>query len=64
MLPCARIFITSWKEPDIDNMFSDIFSPTIEIKARDSAKDIDVYVRGKIKAGIKQGSQDQRSVSS
>lgn len=29
-------------------MFSEIRSPTIGIEARDSAKDIDVYVCGKI----------------
>lgn len=42
------MFITSRKEPDANDMFSEVRSPIIEIEARDSAKDIDVYVCSKI----------------
>ena len=47
-LPCARVFTTSRKEPDITNRFSQLKAPTIEIEAKNSAEDIKMYVHGKV----------------
>ena len=51
-LPCTRIFTTSRKEPDITRRFSQLKTPTIELEAKDSAKDIKIYVRGKVESLI------------
>ena len=51
-LPCARIFTTSRKEPDITKRFSQLKAPTIELEAKDSAEDIKIYVRGKVESLI------------
>lgn len=47
-LPCARIFATSRKEPDIATTFSLLHAPTVEIEAKNSAEDINIYVHGKV----------------
>lgn len=51
-LPCVRIFTTSRKEPDITKKFSQLKAPTIELEAKDSAEDIEIYVRGKVESLI------------
>ena len=51
-LPCARIFTTSRKEPDITRRFSQLKAPTIELEAKNSAEDIKIYVHGKIESLI------------
>ena len=47
-LPGASIFATSRKEPDIISTFSQLKTPTVEIEAKNSADDINIYVRGKV----------------
>ena len=54
-LPCARVFTTSRKEPDITKRFSQLKAPTIEIEAKDSAEDIKIYMRGKVESLISEG---------
>ncbi|MCJ1344810.1 hypothetical protein MMC31_003013 [Peltigera leucophlebia] len=51
-LPYARIFATSRKEQDITNTFSQLKAPTVEIEAKNSAEDINIYVRGKVESLI------------
>ena len=51
-LPCVRIFTTSRKEPDTTKKFSQLKAPTIELEAKDSAEDIEIYVRGKVESLI------------
>ena len=51
-LPCARIFTTSRKEPDITKRFSQLKAPTIELEAKDIAEDIKIYVHGKVESLI------------
>lgn len=41
-LPCARIFITSRREPDFAKKFSQLQVPTIKLEAKDSAEDIEI----------------------
>ena len=54
-LPCARVFATSRKEPDITNIFSQQKAPTVEIEAKNSAEDIEIYVRGKVESLLSEG---------
>ena len=54
-LPCAKIFITSRREPDITKKFSQLQVPTVELEAKDSAEDIEIYVRGKVESLISEG---------
>lgn len=51
-LPRARIFTTSRKEPDITKKFSQLKAPTIELEAKDSSEDINIYVRGRVESLI------------
>lgn len=43
-LPCAKIFVTSRRENDIVTAFKDNNIPTIEIKAKNVAEDIRLFV--------------------
>lgn len=54
-LPCAKVFVTSWKEADITNKFSQLNEPTIEIEAKNNADDIEIYVRGQAGSLISEG---------
>ena len=54
-LPCAKVFVTSRKEADITNKFSQLNEPTIEIEAKNSADDIEIYVRGQVGSLISEG---------
>lgn len=62
-LPCARIFATSRKEPDITSTFSQLKTPTVEIEAKNSAEDINTYVRGKFESLISDGDLALENVS-
>lgn len=54
-LPCAKIFATSQKEPDITSGFTQLNAPIIEIEATNGAEDINDYVRGKVESLISKG---------
>ena len=62
-LPCARIFATSRKEPDITSTFSQLKTPTFEIEAKHSANDINIYVRAKVKSLISEGDLALENIS-
>jgi ankyrin repeat domain-containing protein 50 len=48
-LPCAKIFVTSRRERDIEEAFMKLNTPIIEIEAGSVAADISSYVRSEIK---------------
>lgn len=54
-LPCARVFATSRKEPDITKTFSQMKAPTVEIEAKNSADDIEIYVHAQVGSLISEG---------
>jgi hypothetical protein len=47
-LQCAKIFITSRREPDIVRAFEESSTPTIQIKAENVAADIEAYVQSEV----------------
>ena len=51
-LPCAKVFATNWKKPDIINTFFQLKAPQIKIKAENGADDNNVYIRVKVKSVI------------
>lgn len=51
-LPCAKVFASSRKEPDITNTFSQLKAPTVEIEVRNIADDIEIYVCGQVESLI------------
>lgn len=54
-LPCARVFATSRKKPDITNTFSQMKAHTVEIEAKNSADDIEIYVHVQVRSLISKG---------
>lgn len=51
-LPCANVFASSRKEPDITNTFSQLKAPTVEIEVRNIADDIEISVCGQVESLI------------
>lgn len=47
-LPCVKVFVTSRRETDIAEAFTQIAAPVIEIEAGDVASDIKIYVRDEV----------------
>ncbi len=54
-LQCVQVFITSRKEEDIINMFLQLKAPKIELEAKNTAADIEIYTRGQVETWISQG---------
>ena len=48
-LPCAKVFVTSRRERDIEEAFMKLKTPIIEIEAGSVAADISSYVRSEVK---------------
>jgi hypothetical protein len=48
-LPCTKVFITSRRESDIVRAFNKSSTPTIQIKAKNIATDIESFVRSEVK---------------
>jgi ankyrin repeat domain-containing protein 50 len=48
-LPCAKVFVTSRRERDIEEAFMKLKTPIIEIEAESVAADISSYVKSEIK---------------
>jgi ankyrin repeat domain-containing protein 50 len=48
-LPCAKVFVTSRREIDIEEAFMKLKTPIIEIEAGSVAADISSYVRSEVK---------------
>jgi hypothetical protein len=48
-LPCAKVFVTSRRERDIEEAFMKLKTPIIEVEAGSVAADISSYVRSEVK---------------
>lgn len=48
-LPCVKLFVTSRKEGDIERAFTQMRTPTIQMKAENVAADIRSYVESEVK---------------
>ena len=48
-LPCAKVFATSRREADIEEAFTQLQTPIIQIEARSVSADISSYVRSETK---------------
>ena len=51
----VKVFITSWKELDIEQAFQQKVIPTIEIEAAKVDRDIEVYVKAQIQLRLRNG---------
>lgn len=47
-LPCAKVFVTSRREADIEEAFTQVAAPVLKIEAGDVASDIEMYVRDEV----------------
>lgn len=47
--PCAKIFITSRREGDIERAFSESSTPTIQMQAESITADVQTYVHAEVK---------------
>ncbi len=48
-LPCAKVFVTSRREGDIERAFTESKMPTIQVQTQSVAADIESFVRSEVK---------------